>query len=996
MDDTSHGGSARSSQHHHSLPSRHRHRPSTFLLDEPTPATLTGSINHHPPGFSSAAAGTAPSSPGIPKSTAESRLLSLFAPHPSDPDPSIIASAALKLREARLGHTTAPPSRSLTTAKRPTSSSDRAKSPRSFLLQDGTRSLSAALGLSFLTEGDREEELPISEQTAQRVRRCREFFELESLYHDLSTIGTGEKRHNRLEAIRNRKGRWKDRAQLDLAPWRDLEGVKAWAEEVLGEGYDGRAGKLRLPPPPIPREEVEEEVRRRGKMEWIISPEELLADFYAVKTQAETVYKHEYTTTAPVAASTSTGRSTNLHEFKPLRHNPYETDRIIANHDIEEVGKNSSGFRHNPFGRHKDGYSSSDESGLTTDDESAKRHDALRRQKVKSPVRKRHHFRRRPVREDSAETDPAQAEVHTAPPLVGVITGEPVHREPDSDDSSGESDGFDTTVQIRRPALDEEAVVPSIAINLDPPVHRKTSPRKEKKERKEKPLLRLDVRMSMEDERGRSGVESEGEVGKLGVVKNRILRRKGSPKRGSQVELGVVSDVEALDKDKGEKEKEKEMGDKMDKMDKIKSPARKAKEKLDTRVSKIKAEVARVEGYIKGSSGTHVDSYPSSAISGSEDERGAGAEKWRENLSFNIITTRDSSSTSTKPTRPKLIQTQTAPSVPQLPRRPLPPIPTKDPLSIPGHPDIRPERPIMVFPTVQKHATRAAHLRRGLERAQSMEDISRHRRHRPEPLREVLEADKRLNEILRTPPKAHTLQQPPKGLWKSFQLEFSEHPAHHSQQLPHSSTFINSWDGRSPTPTSTTLPDLVSTPTSAVSVPSPLVPQGYFLTPAGGVTGPLHLAAEGGANGIATERNSYFSPPALSLATLPAIPPGTDLHKGVSPKEVLEMILPTTPLSPHAPPFPLLRQHSQPGGRVWEGPREVPRGGRGDTHVLSGRLPLPRPSPALQMPRSATLPRNTRFSTQGPQGPAPPLPSTGILSGVRPSRPTQGRTNSAQ
>jgi hypothetical protein len=394
----------------------------------------------------------------------------------------------------------------------------------------------------------------------------------------------------------------------------------------------------------------------------------------------------------------------------------------------------------------------------------------------------------------------------------------------------------------------------------------------------------------------------------------------------------------------------------------MKNPARKAKHKLDTRVSKIKAEVAKVEGYIKGSSALHdssaPSSYPSSVVSGSEDERGERGEKWRENLSFSITKRDRQEHLNSKTEKPKLLQTQTAPSVVPQVRRPLPPIPTKDPLVIPGDKakgvsDIKPERAIMVFPNVQKHATRAAHIageaRRGLERAQSMEDMSRFRRWRPEPLREVLEADKRLNEILKTPPKMPRggTFHPPKGLWKSFQLEFSASPTSTSSAFAHSAqTYTMSSDGRTPTPT---MPDLIQTPTSTVSAPSPQIPQGFFLSP------------PPGQEGSGREQASYFSLPALSLAGLHKDELST---KSISPKEVLEMILPTTPILSHHPnhhpPFPLLRQSSQPGTSA-------------RPHRSQQQSHLQPPSRAQSIPRSATLPRNTRFSTQAP----PPLPSHG-------------------
>src|SRR5690606_38450045 len=211
----------------------------------------------------------------------------------------------------------------------------------------------------------------------------------------------------------------------------------------------------------------------------------------------------------------------------------------------------------------------------------------------------------------------------------GIV--ESPHREPDSEDSESDSEpAFDTTVQIRRPTSFEigDKVVPSIAINLDPPTRKRVSPSKPK-EKTRKPLpLKIDTHKTLEDDeskdasRGRArkssfGQESCDDVTALGAMKNKILRRKQSPhKDNSRSQLDLIqSDVE--DKEK-EKEKERDHKDKEKDKDKM-NPARKAKHKLDTRVSKIKAEVAKVEGYIKGSSATHdssaPSSYPSSVVS---------------------------------------------------------------------------------------------------------------------------------------------------------------------------------------------------------------------------------------------------------------------------------------------------------------------------------------------------------------------------------------------
>lgn len=889
-----------------------------------------------------------------------------------------------------------------------------------------TRSLSAALGLNFLENADKNANyatalglpsspnsdalppIPVSEATRSRVQKCREYFELYSAYNDLSTIGSGSSRHNPLEAIRNRKARYKERVQLDLAPWKDLEQVKDWVNQTLNQpGYDGRQGRPTLPPPPIPNNpHVAEGPRRRPKMDWIISPEELLADFYAAKTRPLADFKCEYGRPEVAGPASSVDKRNRLgEEPKALRHNAY--DAALGDKDDEaKPHRDHHGFRHNPFSRaHKDGYSSSDEDGMfSSGDESDKRLAALRKMKskVSPPGRKRHHFRRRPTRADSHDSQGLDSDAQFADDAkwnsYGAATsGPPEHREPDSSDSDAdgyhsEADYADNTIQIRRPqggrpSFDfADVVVPSIAINLDPPKPREKTRKEEKKERKEekkemkeekerespakskvKPSpLRIAPKTSMEDDevsRGRGagsrkpsfGQDSNGEdVTALAAMRNKgasaamskILRRKGSPsKNRSQNDLITDDDTQH------------------EKESRIKSPARKAKHMVDSRVEKIKQEVAKVEGYIKGKDGEksgHHDSsapssYPSSAVSGSEDERG---EKWRENLSFSITKR-----------RPKLMQTQTAPSLVPQARRPLPPIPTeRDPLVIPGNkargiPDIRPERPIMVFPQVQKHYSRVqqvagearAERTRGLERAQSMEDIGRRHR-RGEPLREVLEADKRLNEILKTPPRRGGTFHPPKGLWKSFQFEIYQppsSPAHpfvssqtSSHQLQTNLNLIN--DGT---------PDLV-TPTTAASTPSPSVPQFFLRPPGPSVHGKTWHGQE-----------SYFSLPALSLANLH----DGDHTKSISPKEVLEMILPTTPILPEPPTQRVhpTRHHSHHNTHshshhhqpplstttLTQSPTTLP-----SSHTQPSPSHLAPPTPAPSISRSLTLPRNIKLS----------------------------------
>ncbi|KAG0642594.1 hypothetical protein HOY80DRAFT_917435 [Tuber brumale] len=146
-----------------------------------------------------------------------------------------------------------------------------------------------------------------TEATLQRALKAKQQLELSSLYkrlltiypmHDLLLSGglahgtpnkgdtTGpysrERIYNPLMAIRNKRFRNRERIKLELSSWDDPGAVEQWIEDLAVAVHEhlegGKIGLPRLPPPPHPSGRVEE--KKRARMDWVISPQELLADFY--------------------------------------------------------------------------------------------------------------------------------------------------------------------------------------------------------------------------------------------------------------------------------------------------------------------------------------------------------------------------------------------------------------------------------------------------------------------------------------------------------------------------------------------------------------------------------------------------------------------------------------------------------------------------------------------------------------------------------------------
>lgn len=146
-----------------------------------------------------------------------------------------------------------------------------------------------------------------TEATLQRALKAKQQLELSSLYKRLLTIyptqdrllsgnpthgipnkgdTTGpysrERIYNPLMAIRNKRFRNRERIKLELSSWDDPGAVEQWIEDLAVAVHehleDGKIGLPRLPPPPHPSGRVDE--KKRARVDWVISPQELLADFY--------------------------------------------------------------------------------------------------------------------------------------------------------------------------------------------------------------------------------------------------------------------------------------------------------------------------------------------------------------------------------------------------------------------------------------------------------------------------------------------------------------------------------------------------------------------------------------------------------------------------------------------------------------------------------------------------------------------------------------------
>lgn len=83
--------------------------------------------------------------------------------------------------------------------------------------------------------------------------------------------------YNPLRVIRNRKLRNRQKIQIDVSPWEDPGAVEQWVEDVAVSIYSPVGDDPCGFPPPPPGEGRK---LKRAKMDWVIDPEEMFADYF--------------------------------------------------------------------------------------------------------------------------------------------------------------------------------------------------------------------------------------------------------------------------------------------------------------------------------------------------------------------------------------------------------------------------------------------------------------------------------------------------------------------------------------------------------------------------------------------------------------------------------------------------------------------------------------------------------------------------------------------
>jgi hypothetical protein len=155
-----------------------------------------------------------------------------------------------------------------------------------------------SLGRDQLRELQRE--YKFSEATLQRTLKAKQSLELSAVFKKLLEIEEmraeklaalqGQRNpvdrkifeYNPLRVIRNRKIRSRKKIQLDVSPWEDPGTVEQWVEDAAVSVYSPagvEASGLPPPPPGVGRK------LKRPKMDWIIEPEEILADYYWMRCE---------------------------------------------------------------------------------------------------------------------------------------------------------------------------------------------------------------------------------------------------------------------------------------------------------------------------------------------------------------------------------------------------------------------------------------------------------------------------------------------------------------------------------------------------------------------------------------------------------------------------------------------------------------------------------------------------------------------------------------
>lgn len=171
-----------------------------------------------------------------------------------------------------------------------------------------------------------------SEATLQRTLKAKQQLELSALYKRLLTIypqtdippgastkdGIVKRAYNPLMSIRNKKIRNRERIQLDLSSWEDPGAVEQWIEDVAVAVHEFpvnlHGGAPMLPPPPQPSGIITKQ--KRPRLDWVISPQELLAEFYWIedsdRMRREGMHYNNELAEQPRGAGRTKGKSSQL------------------------------------------------------------------------------------------------------------------------------------------------------------------------------------------------------------------------------------------------------------------------------------------------------------------------------------------------------------------------------------------------------------------------------------------------------------------------------------------------------------------------------------------------------------------------------------------------------------------------------------------------------------------------------------------------------------
>jgi len=153
----------------------------------------------------------------------------------------------------------------------------------------------STLGTERLRELQRE--YHFSEATIQRTLKAKQSLELSAVFKKLLEIEESRAlnlakiqsprdlpdkkiyEYNILRTIRNRKLRSRKKISLDVSPWEDPGVVEQWVEDVAAPISSPGVGGVPPPPPGNGRK------LKRPKMDWIVEPEEMLADYYWMRCE---------------------------------------------------------------------------------------------------------------------------------------------------------------------------------------------------------------------------------------------------------------------------------------------------------------------------------------------------------------------------------------------------------------------------------------------------------------------------------------------------------------------------------------------------------------------------------------------------------------------------------------------------------------------------------------------------------------------------------------